>query len=295
MRLKSYLILVLLPFGIAAEGTADIAKTMATLKLEVQAAVCPKANPACTLHFETVTQNEVSPDEYIWAFSYELKQTGAEKQAELDTIAKSLAALKAAVLDLNKTRISAISYFREAHGTVLKASPEDFHKWALNPWSNVVARHDAEFLSKGSRLAFSIPETWKKEGIAPATTSGIILTGYNFSGSETSVELVSLDDKPVNGISIADQRVVVSPVQAKNFQLKIQVKAGRNIKTDQPAFKIVVKYPKGGPPVAQIAIPLKPRPNYFLFGVVGFLFGGLIAVMLLIMRRPKPASATPSR
>lgn len=289
MRLKSLVFSFMLPLGLAAEGAADIGKTMATLKLEIETAVCPKGNSGCTLRFETVTQNEVAPDEYIWAFSYELKQTGAEKQADLENLAKSLSAIKAAVLDLGKTRVAAISYFRESNGTARKVSPEDFHKWALNPWSNVVARHDVDFLAQGHRLAFLIPESWKKEGIAPATTSGIVLTGYNFTGAETSVELLTLDDKPVNGISIADQRVATA-AQPKQFQLKLQIKAGRNIKTDQPAFKIVVKYPKGGPPVAQIAIPLKPRPNYFLFAVVGFLFGGLIAVMVLIMRRHKPAN-----
>jgi hypothetical protein len=59
---------------------------MAVLKNELETAVCPKGATGCTLRFETVTQNEVAPDEYIWAFSYELKQTGAEKQPELDTL-----------------------------------------------------------------------------------------------------------------------------------------------------------------------------------------------------------------
>lgn len=290
MPVKSYLVLLLLPVSLAAEGAADMTKAMAVLKREVETAVCPKGTPACALHFETVTQNEVAPDEYIWAFSYELKNTGTEKQADLDNLAKSLAGLKAAVLDLSKTRITAISYFREANGSARKVSPEDFHKWALNPWSNVVARHDADFLAKGNRLGFAIPEIWKKEGIAPATTSGIILTGQNFSGAETHVELVTLDDKPIHGISITNRKLAASAAKPDKFQLNLQIQAGRNIKTDQPAFKIVVKYPKGGPPVAQIAIPLKPRPNYFLFAVVGFLFGGLIAVMLLIMRRHKPAN-----
>jgi hypothetical protein len=39
-----------------------------------------------------------------------------------------------------------------------------------------------------------------------------------------------------------------------------------------------------------LAIPFRPRSNYLVFGVAGFLFGALIAVMVLLMRK-NPAAA----
>ena len=81
------------------------------------------------------------------------------------------------------------------------------------------------------------------------------------------------------------------------FGVALEVKAARKIKSEQPAFKLIVKYADEAdkpeaPPLLQLAIPFKPQPNYFLFGVTGFLFGGLIAAMMLFMRRrgEKPAA-----
>ncbi len=69
--------------------------------------------------------------------------------------------------------------------------------------------------------------------------------------------------------------------------IALDLKVARNIKTEQPAFKLVVKTADDAPVLLNLAIPFKPRPNYFLFGVTGFIFGGLIAVMVLIGKRKK--------
>ncbi len=294
-------LIVLIALSYTTVISASVATTMAQLKKEILAAACPATQPpACTVKFDTVTETEIAPSEKLWAISFSVSGDKIKTQKDAQLISAGMRRLGggAAILEENKERVSAISYYREKADKISNLTPEDFHKFALRPFSQVVTRYQPDFIGSGSTLSYVLPETWKKEGLAPGTSSAVILSGVLVNTKAIALEILNLDDKPVPTLNVTGCAPACRPENITagpdgRFQANLTVKAGRNIKSDQPAFKILVKAAGSEAIIAQIAIPFKPRANYFLFGVTGFLVGGLIAVMMLFMRRKqKPAATT---
>jgi len=166
-----------------------------------------------------------------------------------------------------------IVYAREKSSKFAPLAGEEFHRLALNPQSKVVARYNPAFFLRGGKFQYQIPAIWKTEGIDAANTYAFSLT----CTEDITIDAQSLDDTPSVAVSIT--------TLGKN---QYEIKSKRRISADQPALKFVIKSKTNSDIILQLAVPFKPQPNRFLFGVVGFLFGGLIAVMVLVGKRKAP-------
>lgn len=301
MRAKIFLIAIfpVLLTGLHATGTAQTISDLAAL---TDRAFCRELRPTakdCRTVMESATQNALLGGDSLWGFSYSFQGEGIKSAKDSATIKAALQTLGAGVLELEKNRIAAISYYRESKGKLTPILPEDFHKLALNPVSGIVARLDTSFLASGGEVTYQTPAGWPKEGV-PAGTSGTLeLTITQPKTGNITMAVLNLDDQNHPTVSINACRVKtpqgdiacnITGIGLKaNLPTKIalDLKVARNIKTEQPAFKLVVKTADDARVLLNLAIPFKPRPNYFLFGVTGFIFGGLIAVMVLIGKRKK--------
>lgn len=271
---------------------------MAELEKQVTAKLCPaaKLQTPCTFQYESVVQNRD-----IWAVAFAVTPIGAKTQKETQALRSALEGIGVRPLDILREKTVAIAYYREKAGVFAPMTGEEFHKETLNPKSQIVVRYAPDFVKAGGAFAYKLPVVWETEGLAPSTTSAVSVSGRAPKEAYATFEILDLDDKPVPSVTFAACRsngaacnAAAVPLKANvDFRLELDIKAERKIKTEQPAFKIVMKLTGETAPVVQLAIPFKPQPNYFLFGVTGFLFGGLIAVMMLFMRRKreKPAAA----
>lgn len=301
MRAKFFFIAIfpMLLTGLHAAGTAQ---TIRELTARTDRAICRELRPDakdCRTVMESATQNALLAGDSLWGFSYSFHGEGVKSAKDTAAIKAALQTLGASVLELEKNRIAAISYFRESKGKLTPIQPEDFHKLALNPVSGIVARLDTSFIASDGEITYQTPASWPKDGV-PAGTSGTVeLTITQPKTGNISVAALNLDDQKHPTVSINACRVKalqgdipcnIAAIGLKAGQpakIALELKVARNIKTEQPAFKLVVKTADEAPVLLNLAIPFKPRPNYFMFGVTGFIFGGLIAVMVLIGKRKK--------
>lgn len=288
--------------SLAAAGTAETMKTLiGRSDRAICAALRPKAKDCGTV-IESATQNALAGGDNLWGFSYSVRNQGIQSAKDADAMKAALRTLDAGVLELEKNRISAISYYRESKGSLSPIGPEDFHRLALNPASGVVARIDPAFLAGGGTLSYLTPAEWQKEG-APAGSSGTVQFILRPSKpAHVALDILNLDDQKLHTVNLTACRIKAEstekPCDTQGVDLPPQVpttisldiKLMRNLKTEQPAFKLVVKTAENAATLVNLAIPFRPRPNYFLFGVTGFLFGGLIAVMVIIGKRNKPVN-----
>ena len=288
--------------GLTAANTAE---TLKILTERTDRTICTALRPTakdCGTVIESATQNALAGGDNLWGFSYSIRNQGIQSAKDAEAMKTALRALGAGVLELEKNRIAAISYYRESKGALLPIGPEDFHRLALNPASGIVARLDPAFLAAGGTLSYQTPTEWQKEG-APAGSSGTVqLTLRTPKPARVGLDILNLDDQKLHTVNITAcrikaentekscevQGVDLPPQVAKTISLDIKLM--RNLKTEQPAFKLVVKTGEKAATLVNLAIPFRPRPNYFLFGVTGFLFGGLIAVMVIIGKRNKPVN-----
>lgn len=269
-----------------------ITEPMANLEKQASARLCPlKKTPGpCELRFESVVQNRD-----IWAVAFGITAVGAKTLRETEEIRGALESLKIRPLEITREKTQAIAYYREKDGKFSSLAGEEFHRETLNPKSKIVVRYNPDFLRAGGRLTYAAPALWESEGLSPATTLPFTLTGKYPKDAYATLEILNLDDKPIPSLSFSSCRMTGTdcnpaaiPLKANtDFKAELELKAARKIKNenDQPAFKIALKITGETQPVVQLAIPFKPQPNYFLFGVVGFLFGGLIAAMMLFIKR----------
>lgn len=285
--------------GLHATGTAQ---TMRDLTARSDRAICRELRPDakdCRTVMESATQNALLGGDSLWGFSYSFHGEGVKSAKDATAIKAALQTLGAGVLELEKNRIAAISYYRESKGKLTPILPEDFHKLALNPVSGIVARLDTGFLASGGEVTYQAPDTWRKEG-APAASSGLLeLTVTPPKTGNINLAILNLDDQKHPTVSVNACHVKTAqgdvPCNIAGIGLRaglpttiaLELKLARNLRTEQPAFKLVAKTANDAPVLLNLAIPFRPRPNYFLFGVTGFIFGGLIAVMVLIGKRKK--------
>lgn len=301
MRAKIFPIAIfpVLLTGLHATGTAE---TIRDLAARSDRAFCRELRPTakdCRTVMESATQNALTGGDSLWGFSYSFQGEGVKSAKDSAAIKASLQAHGAGVLELEKNRIAAINYYRESKGKLNPILPEDFHKLALNPVSGIVARLDTAFLASGGEVTYQTPESWQKEGVPAGSTGTLKLTLKTPQAGRIQLDILNLDDQKLPTVAIQSCRILTANTELACDAAKIELKTGvattialelkiaRNLKTEQPAFKLVVKAGDGQPPLLNLALPFRPRPNYFLFGVTGFLFGGLIAVMVIIGRRNK--------
>lgn len=279
---------------------AGTGETMQALQKTAETALCRELRPQaknCRVVFESVTHNAFSGGDGLWAFSYAISGEGATTAKEAAQFKSAIAKIGSQPLEIEKNRIAAIAYYRGSANELKGVSGEEFHRLALNPTSGIVARFEPAFILSGNSIRYTPPDDWQKGGLASGTNGSLVLNILTKSDAELSAELQTLDDTAHKTVHIVACRSATTACDAGKIRLSagkaetisLDVKAGRNLKTDQPAFKLVLRLAGQTTPVMQLAIPFKPRPNYFLFGVTGFLFGGLIAVMVMIGRR-KPAA-----
>ena len=271
-----------------------ITEPMLNLEKQASARLCVlKKNPApCEFRFESVVQNRD-----IWAVAFGITPVGAKTFKETEEIRHALEEMKIRPLGITREKTQAIAYYREKDGKFSPLAGEDFHRETLNPKSKIVVRYNPDFLRSGGRFSYAAPGIWETEGLSPATTMPFSILGKYPRDAYASIEILDLDDKPIPSLSFSSCRMAGAacnpaavPLKSNaEFQAELELKAARKIKNenDQPAFKVALKITGESLPVVQLAIPFKPQPNYFLFGVVGFLFGGLIAAMMLFIRRKR--------
>ncbi|HRP68143.1 MAG TPA: hypothetical protein PLY93_01275 [Turneriella sp.] len=240
----------------------------------------------CTFRFDTAVRHRD-----IWAFSFILTR-GAKRDVERTALRTQLETPYRRVLEIDSDSTKAIQYFRETGDKLIPLEAQTFYKETINPKSQIVVKYAPDFLLKGGALDYTVPPLWESEGVSPSTTSSLALQGKSPYRATITGLIRDLDDKPITKLTIESCHTQAgacpqdgfSVDAQKEFMLDFQIKAARKLKHAQPVFKFVVQTAQEKKPIAEIAIPFKPQPNYFLFGVVGFLVGGLIAVMTLMIR-----------
>ena len=231
----------------------------------------------------------------MWAFTGTVSAPLHLKGEPRDKMRISLEPESIQVMEPTTDGFTVVGYYREDAGTFTRVSTNVFAAAALNPVDKVVARYDVGLLQAGS-LTYKIPQVWSTQGVSPGSHDTISLKFTLPFAENYAFALLDLDDSPLKDLNFescllgttasCDVKAVVMAAGASEVTLKLAAK--RKIKSSQPAFKLVVRRLRDNAAVLQLAIPFKPQPNYFLFGVTGFLFGGLIAVMVLFLKR-RPA------
>ncbi|MBN8221313.1 MAG: hypothetical protein J0L53_10345 [Spirochaetes bacterium] len=306
--MRSPALLILATLALPAAISADAAATLKDLQQRVQRELC-SAKPQCAAQADAVVVNRLTADEQLWAFSFSLKGIALPTLKATQEVQGVIEKMNARPLEVSKEKIALIFYFRARQDKMIPVGAEEFHRLTLNPKNKIVARFKSDFVLSGAVLRYEAPALWENEGLAPSTTATIQFKGTLRDSRPLRFEILNLDDQALPAVQIAACRregdpaatqcnpLSVNVTSGTVFGVALEVRAARKIKSEQPAFKLIVKYADEAdkpeaPPHLQLAIPFKPQPNYFLFGVTGFLFGGLIAAMMLFMRRrgEKPAA-----
>lgn len=275
------------------------AAALSAFSTDVTAAVCGnirKDIKTCGLRLTGATRNATSQDSAIWAFTATVLAPLSVKGEPHDHMRISLEPLTIQVMEPVAEGLSVVAYYREDAGGFRRISTNAFAAAALNPVDKVVARYDAGFLEK-NQLNYALPQVWSTAGVSPGAEYEAGLTLELFTVETLSVQLNDLDDSQLKDLTITACSVVSAgkaanacdansiTLPAGKSSLSLKVASRRKIKSSQPAFKVAIRQTSNNKPILQLAVPFKPQPNYFLFGITGFLFGGLIAVMILFLKK----------
>jgi len=281
----------------------NYANLMKQIAREATQKVCANLvqTPTCVFKFDAVTENLIDTEQAVVAFSWtvrwEQKKLNRTEQANVSTMLRTNGYR---VLIVEEKQVSAAAYYRREKAATKSLDPESFMRLTLNPKNQSVARFNADFLAQGNTLSYSLPQEWEHDGMKAGTTREFSFTLFTQNDMHFSIAAVDLDDRPLAKLTIRDCAEGNTPTanSLKFFSAKLndrtfrcKLEAGRNFKANQPAFKLKLTQEQQTEPFLQLAIMIKPQPNYFLFGVSGFLVGGLIAVMMLMMKRRKSAQA----
>jgi hypothetical protein len=279
-------------------ATESLKNLLAKVLHEAHGTLCPafKRDGKCAINLISVTQNHLQSNEDMLGITYRISFTGPNlKPGEQKLVGETARAKNIQIIEIENQQVTAISYMKTTEGKLGALSPDGFSRLALNPTHKAVANIDGGFLLAGNTITYQLPEFWEKEGL-PAANSGqftIVITATK--SMRLALELKDLSEGPLPSLQLNKcQNAVASSVGGPKefdiparipFTITCEITAARRIKSDQPAFKIRLLDIATTQPIMQLAIPFKPRPNYFMFGVTGFLVGGLIAVMVLFLRK----------
>jgi len=276
-------------------SVAGAMRMFADTATRVACAELRKETKTCAVKLTSATRNALGADSAMWAFTASVSATLSVKGEPRDKMRISLESESVQVMEPNSEGFTIVAYFREDAGQFGRVSTNVFAAAALNPVDKVVARYDVGFLQT-SGLTYALPQVWSTQGVSPGSQDNLSLRFTLPAEESYAIALFDLDDSPLKDLNLencqlstgasCDAGAVALPAGTHDVTLRLAAK--RKIKGSQPAFKLVVRSRKDNTAILQLAIPFKPQPNYFLFGVTGFLFGGLIAVMVLFLKR-KPA------
>ncbi len=285
--------------ALAAAQAGSPAEAMHDFSADTKRAICDglrKDASACAADITSVTENRTGANSAIWAFTARVSAPLRKKGEPQELVKAALQPLTLQVMEATQEGFTVVAYYREADGHFARVPADVFAAAALNPVDKVVARHNTGFFAK-NRLRYEVPPVWSAVGLSPGTEGSISFTVELQSAQTWALQLNDLDDTELKDLSIAactvesgkepprDCSANAATLPAGISKLQLRVTARRHLKNSQPAFKFMVRNSADSTVITQLAIPFKPQPNYFLFGITGFLFGGLIAVMVLIVRK----------
>ena len=275
------------------------ATALSAFTADATAAVCGnirKDTKTCGLKLTGATRNATGQNSAIWAFTATVLAPLSVKGDPRDHMRISLEPLTIQVMEPVNEGFTVVAYYREDAGSFTRVTTNTFAAAALNPVDKVVARYDAGFLEK-NQLRYTLPQVWSTAGVSPGAEYEAALTLELLKSETISVQLNDLDDSQLKDLTITACSLVSAgnsanacdadsvSLPAGKSSLSLKVAARRKIKSSQPAFKVAIRQTSNNQPILQLAVPFKPQPNYFLFGITGFLFGGLIAVMILFLKK----------
>jgi hypothetical protein len=301
MRKILLLSVVLLP-QLTAADEGILRKTADKLRQVLQQSICKTLRPAettCDISIESATHHQLGGGSVLWALAWKANTTFRVKGEAEHTMRDTLERLQVQVLDIFPDHFTGIAYFRQQGKTLEQLSSAAFSMAALNTTRKAVARLAPELFLKGD-VQYVLPEKWQSQGLSALDRGAITLTIPAWAGG-VSISLRDLDDARLAAVRIESCRLLTAgresdcnPGQigalSKSAVITLQLAAEKKLKAAQPAFKLVLQDAASEKFLLHLAIPFRPRSNYLVFGVAGFLFGALIAVMVLLMRK-NPAAA----
>ncbi len=302
MRVILLLAVLFLPVAASATQGQTLSGAAEKLSRELYQSICRELRPQdtqCAIIIESATHHQRAPDVSLWALTWKATTPFRLKSEKADTLRAVLEKKQAQVLDIFPDYFKGIAYFRQQAHAFEKLSNAEFSHLALNTPYKAVARLSPELFQTGDP-AYALPAKWQSEGLSGSDRGAITLTIPPTKKDHLSIRLRDLDDAPLKGIriescslSVNGRKVACNPDSfepgKKTAIVNLTLVAVRKLKSSQPAFKLVLSDAASGTLLLHLAIPYKPGPNFVVFGVAGFLFGGLIAVMVLFLRR-KPAT-----
>jgi hypothetical protein len=290
---------LLLPGMLLAAKPKSPAAAMQDFTADTKHAICDTARKdiaACSVQVTSVTENRTGKDTAIWAFTANVAAPLRRKGEQKERIKLVLQPLTLQVMEATNDNFTVVAYYREAAGFFNRVPPDVFAAAALNPVDKVVARHSSEFFA-ANRVSYQVPGVWSATGVSPGSEGEISFTNDLHTAQTWTLQVQDLDDTVLKDLNIIECQVETNKIESQKCTpqavilpagkstLHVRLAARRHLKNSQPAFKFVVRNNAYSTAITQLAIPFKPQPNYFLFGVTGFLFGGLIAIMVLIVRK----------
>jgi hypothetical protein len=287
---------------ITAADERIMGKAADKLSQVLQQSICKTLRPAeatCAISIESATHHQLDGGSALWALAWRANTAFRLKGEAEHTMRDALEKLQVQVLDIFPAYFTGITYFRQQEQTLEQLNSAAFSMAALNTTHKVVARISPDLFLSGD-VQYVLPEKWQNEGLSAGDRGAITLT-VPANAAGLAVSLRDLDDAQLSGVRIESCRLrtagkesdcnpgQISPL-SKSASIKLQLVAEKKLKPSQPAFKLVLQETGITKFLLHLAIPFRPRSNYVVFGVAGFLFGGLIAVMVLFLRK-KPAAA----
>lgn len=297
MRMVIAFCFAALPAFAAPGGERIIGQGSDLLTRRLQETICSnlrRGETACSVSVESATYHELGDGVSLWALAWRANTNFSRKGESPEPMREALEKQLVQVLDTYPAYFTGIAYFRRQAQSLSQLSSAAFSMVALNTTHKAVARISPDLFLKGD-VHYTLPEKWQREGLS-ATDRGAISLTIPPTQTAFSFSFRNLDDVPLTGIQwescrlrTGRQESICNPQRldrlAAPATLTLQLTAGRNLLSTQPAFKLVMQEAESAKVLLHLAVPFRPRPNYLVFGVAGFLCGGLIAVMVLMMRK----------
>ncbi|GAB4426101.1 MAG: hypothetical protein OHK0011_07540 [Turneriella sp.] len=303
MRKMILLSITVVPQMIVAADGRILANAAEQLSRVLQQTICKTLRPTeatCRVSIESATHHQLGNGHSLWAIAWKANTAFRLQKEGENAMRDALEKLQAQILDIYPDYFTGITYFRQQGRALEQLNGAAFSMAALNTTHKAVARIAPELFLAGD-VQYVLPQKWQNEGLRAKDRETVKLT-IPALATELAVSLRDLDDGLLSGVGIESCRLqtagkerdcnpgqIIPPSQSSS--LILQLLADKKLKTSQPAFKLVLQEARSGKLLLHLAIPYRPRPNYMVFGVAGFLFGGLIAVMVLFLRKKPPSSA----
>lgn len=252
------------------------------------------AEKTCSVALESATQNELAQGEAVWGLTFSARTKFSLTSIADKSLKTALDKMGVVVLNTLGDHFTGIGYFKSRAKTFERINLPEFMQLTLNPVKKVVARLEKDFL-RIDDFSYTLSEAWQAQGATKNTKTEIQL---RFTTPSKRIELVptNLEDNHLPYANITACTVIdshkketpcaesISTQLGEPITIKATLELGEKLKAKEPAFKLTLKDAENKKIYLSLAIPFKPRPNYFMFGLTGFLFGALMAVMALVMR-----------